>query len=222
MGSAQYDQLFTETFEALASGSYAPLDLLTKWWQTAESSDIIVDHRAAALATFDAESGYPDSRIVYVRPPRESGFEFYTDRSSVKGVQLQKHPQAAITMLWHNAWIQVRVRGDVTLTSRDSDLAYWQARPVENRLAGYSSQQSQAVASEAERDANFAAAKALYQEGDVPLPERWGGFVLLPREIEFWRGTDHRMHRRVRLQWQGSEQPNLNTADGWSHTLLNP
>ncbi|MDO4241290.1 MAG: pyridoxal 5'-phosphate synthase [Microbacteriaceae bacterium] len=214
-----WDELFSTT---LASTAASPLELLHRWYIAAEADPRIREPRSAAIATFEAETGMPDSRIVYLRPPAASGIVFFTDRSSSKGRHLASTPAAAATWLWHDAFVQIRARGTVVKTSRDEDLTYWQSRPQANRLAGLTSLQSQSLENEAERENLYAAARAHFgEDSEIPLPERWGGFRLQPVQLEFWRGTPHRLHRRMRLEWTGEGTPNLASLT-WQRTLLQP
>jgi pyridoxamine 5'-phosphate oxidase len=170
------------------------------------------DHTAAALATADA-AGRPSVRMVLVRHVDRAGFVFYTNYESRKARELEANPRAALCFFWHWLEEQVRVEGRVERTSAQQSDAYFATRPRGSQLAAWTSRQSTVLASRAELEAQYRAIEARFAEQPVPRPPFWGGFRIVPDEIEFWRAGADRLHDRLRYRRDG---------DGWRAERLYP
>lgn len=170
------------------------------------------DATAAALATADA-AGRPSVRVVLVKQIDARGLAFFTNRESRKGRDLAANPWAALCFHWPALGEQVRAEGPVTsLADAEAD-AYFATRPRESQLGAWASRQSAPLPS---REALLAAAReaeARFALAAVPRPPFWGGYLLAPEAIEFWRSGEGRLHHRT-LYRRGPE--------GWTATLLNP
>ncbi len=171
------------------------------------------DGTRVALATADAH-GRPTVRFVLLKSADTRGFTFFTNLESVKARQMHDNPRAALAFHWATLGEQVRVEGSIEpLPSHESD-AYFASRPRGSQLGAWASAQSREVASRAELDARYSAAQARFPESTpVPRPAHWGGFLLVPTSIEFWRGRRDRLHDR----WL-SERSNA----GWTRVRLQP
>lgn len=170
------------------------------------------DHTAAALATADAAGG-PSVRMVLVRHVDRAGFVFYTNYESRKARELEANPRAALCFFWHWLEEQVRVEGRVERASAEQSDAYFATRPRGSQLAAWTSRQSTVLASRAELEAQYRAIEARFAEQPVPRPPFWGGFRIVPDEIEFWRAGADRLHDRLRYRRDG---------DGWRAERLYP
>jgi pyridoxamine 5'-phosphate oxidase len=148
-----------------------------------------------ALATVDA-SGQPSARMLLLKGAEERGFTFFSGYESRKGRELEENPRAALVFYWRPLGRQVRVEGTVRRLSREESDAYWETRPARSRAAAAASHQSEPLASLEELEAE---AERLLREhdGEVPRPERWGGYVLEPHTIELWQHRDDRLHERL-------------------------
>ncbi len=189
-----------------------PCVLLIAWLDDAVSSGM-QDPTAFALSTVD-EWGYPHSRIVLLRDTRQGELVFFTNYESEKGQDLARNAKAGATFFWPSLERQIRVRGSVTRVSQEESDRYFASRPRESQLGAWSSDQSRSIASRESLDRAFAARLQEYPEGHVPRPPHWGGYAILPVEVEFWQGRASRMHDRIRYR---------RAADGsWEHGRLQP
>ena len=175
-----------------------PIDQFRRWFERAERELPLAD--AMTLATVDGD-GVPNARMVLLKGFGADGFRFFSNYESAKGRELDATPAAALVLYWRELDRQVRVRGEVTrLDPADSD-AYFATRPRDSRIAASISPQSEPVERE-ELDERFA--KAMEELGeDVPRPAHWGGYLLVPSEIEFWQGREGRKHDRFRYARDG-------------------
>jgi pyridoxamine 5'-phosphate oxidase len=169
-----------------------PIEQFGDWFSLAEREVPLAE--AMSLATVDSD-GAPNARMVLLKGFGPDGFRFFTNYESAKGEELDGSPAAALVIYWRELDRQVRVRGEVRrLPDEDSD-AYFSTRPRDSRIAATVSPQSRPVEREP-LDRDFEAAMASGE--DFPRPAYWGGYVLEPREVEFWQGRESRMHDRFR------------------------
>ena len=198
-----------------------PFVIAQAWLAEAEASEPN-DPNAIALATVDAQ-GMPNSRMVLLKEIEaygvtegapEGAFVFYTNYDSAKGAELAATPKAAFVMHWKSLRRQIRVRGTVSREAGPQADAYYASRSLKSKLGAWASKQSQPLAS---REALMAeVAKVTLREGPFPKrPPFWGGFRILPQEIEFWADGAFRLHDRFR--WTRSAP-----GAAWDIKRLNP
>ncbi|MBK8007044.1 MAG: pyridoxamine 5'-phosphate oxidase [Rhizobiales bacterium] len=185
----------------LISGDFVessdPFALFADWFAEAKAAEPN-DPNAMALATVDA-TGLPDVRVVLLKQADERGFVFYTNEESAKGGELASTPKAALVLHWKSIRRQVRVRGAVVrVTDAEAD-AYFASRSRDSRIAAAASDQSRPLDSRKTFDARVAELQKQFEGKDVPRPAHWGGYRIVPSEIEFWQDRAHRMHDRVRF-----------------------
>jgi pyridoxamine 5'-phosphate oxidase len=173
-----------------------PIVLLRAWLDEARAAGVRFPE-AAALATADAD-GAPAVRHVLVKGIDEEGLTFYSNAESRKGRHLAENPRAALAFLWRELDRQVCVTGAAAPISRAETEAYFRMRPREARIGAWASKQSRVVGSRAELDAAYRDALTRFPD-EVPLPDHWSGFRLVPDAVEFWKGREHRLHDRLRF-----------------------
>jgi len=174
-----------------------PFALLGQWLADARAHEIN-DSNAMALATVDAE-GVPDCRMVLLKDVGPDGLTFYSNRESDKGRQLEGQPQAALLFHWKSLRRQVRLRGEVEPVSAAEADAYFASRARESRIGAWASAQSRPLADRSDLEAAVARETARFDGQDVPRPEGWTGWRLVPVQVEFWRDRPFRLHDRLRL-----------------------
>lgn len=178
-----------------------PHDQFERWM-----SDVVElglpEPTAMVLATVSA-AGQPRARMVLLKAHDETGFSFYTNRTSRKGSDLADVPRASLLFPWYAIHRQVIVEGTVTQLPAAASETYFHSRPRASQLAAWASRQSTVIESRSELDERYARLEQRWPEGtQVPLPPFWGGYLVTARVIEFWHGRANRMHDRLRYTRQ--------------------
>ena len=174
-----------------------PFDIAKEWLQEAEKSEIN-DHNAIALATVDSQ-GLPNARMVLLKDIEASSFVFYTNYNSQKGHEIDSTGKAAFVIHWKSLRRQIRVRGLVEKEQGTMADDYFSSRSLQSRIGAWASPQSEPI--ESRNQLMKEVAKQTAQNGLHPKrPPHWGGFRILPLEIEFWSDGAFRLHDR--FQWR--------------------
>ena len=181
-----------------ASAGTDPLELFTRWLAEAEQADLVLPN-AMSLATVDAE-GRPRARMVLFKGLESGGFVFYTNYRSAKARELESRPDAALTFWWEPPGRQVRVEGTVRRLDAEISDAYFRTRPRDSQIGAYASRQSEEVADHHQLEGQYREIEKRFEGQEIPRPEFWGGYVLMPERIEFWQNASGRMHDRIRYQ----------------------
>ena len=171
-----------------------PIRQFERWFADALAAKLPLPN-AMTLATV-SENGAPSARIVLLKGVERGGFVFYTNYRSRKARELEAGGAACLVFLWSDLERQVRIDGTVEkVEPADSD-AYFASRPLGARLSAWASQQSEPVPSR--QTLEKAMEEARRRHGDAPpRPPHWGGYRVVPREIEFWQGRADRLHDRI-------------------------
>ena len=188
-----------------------PIALFGQWFEEARASEPN-EPSAMALATADAD-GRPSARMVLLKAHGPDGFVFYTHEQSAKGEDLARNRQAALLFHWKSLGRQVRIEGGVERVSDAEADAYFATRPREAQLGAWASDQSRPLDSRETFERRFDEASRRFDGQEVPRPEGWVGYRVVPDRIEFWTAREHRLHER-RLFTRAGES--------WSEGLLYP
>lgn len=187
----EYQKLTLSEHDAL-SNPFAQLD---RWWNDAISSNVhLLD--AVQLATVD-EYNCANARIVLLKSFDERGLVFYTNYESPKARELSNNPSACIIIFWPQVERQIRVRGLVAKTSRDESRAYFSTRPRGAQIGAWASKQSSLIGSRDDLEKSYKTIGEKFTDREIPCPDHWGGFRLVPNYFEFWQGRENRLHDRV-------------------------
>ena len=188
-----------------------PFEQFSLWMDQALEAGII-DPTAMSVATVDPE-GKPWQRMVLLKGFDERGFVFYTNLGSRKVADIMSNPQVSLQFPWLQLDRQVIVGGKAEPLSDNENSDYFKSRPISSQLAAWASEQSSPIASREVLEAQFNAVQQRFESGEVPLPEFWGGYRIVPREFEFWQGGENRLHDRFSFQRDG---------DSWIISRLSP
>ncbi len=176
-----------------------PLQIFSDWITEAKNHPHINDAIAMSVATCGA-NGELHSRVVLCKQWSEEGFTFFTNYNSQKGRNLAERPEAAAGFFWDPLARQIKISGAVKKTSREVSVAYWNSRPRESQLSQWLSHQSQPVDSRKTLEEAWSKADKHFGAQPIPCPEHWGGYLIEPRQIEFWVGQPGRLHDRFEFK----------------------
>lgn len=172
-----------------------PLLFFQKWFNQAEEAGI-TEVNAMTLATANMW-GLPSARIVLLKGLDDESFIFFTNYESEKGRQIAEEESVALLFFWKELERQVRIEGVAKkITSKESD-DYFQSRPKGSQISAAASPQSQVIDGRQVLEEKVKELEAQYTEGEIPRPENWGGYRVIPEKIEFWQGRKSRLHDRI-------------------------
>jgi len=176
-----------------------PVAQFLKWLGEAQAAHPD-DFTSMVLATAD-RAGRLSARVVLLKACDARGFVFYSNYDSRKGRDLAENPRAALVFYWPDFDRQVRVEGTVEKTAREESEAYFSSRPLGARIGAWTSRQSAVIASREELESAVRETAERFGE-EIPCPESWGGYRVVPDEIEIWQGRENRLHDRFRYRRQ--------------------
>jgi pyridoxamine 5'-phosphate oxidase len=188
-----------------------PFQQFQRWFEQAVNAEL-PEPNAMTLATA-SKNGIPAARIVLLKAVNDRGFTFFTNYNSNKGKELEANPQAALVFLWTELERQVRIVGSVEKISAEESDGYFYSRPHNSRLGAWASEQSEVIPNRDVLEQKLAELKLEYENREVPRPPHWGGFRVIPREIEFWQGRSSRLHDRLLYRRAG---------ESWSIKRMSP
>lgn len=171
-----------------------PFDQFTLWMNQAIEAKV-QDPTAMSVATVNSE-GKPWQRMVLLKGFNEQGFVFYTNLGSRKAKEIENNAQVSLHFPWLQLDRQVIVGGRAERLSTAEVIKYFLSRPRDSQLAAWASKQSSHIHSRQALETQFAQIKQKFAKGEIPLPDFWGGYRVVPEEIEFWQGGESRLHDR--------------------------
>lgn len=182
-----------------------------RWFKEAQQAALL-EPNAMSLATANKE-GMPSIRTVLLKYFDENGFVFYTNYHSRKAKEMKDNPNVALLFSWLPLQRQIRIEGRVEKVSTMESVSYFQKRPRKSQIGAWVSQQSEVIHSRQLLLNQFEKMKNKFKNGEVPLPDSWGGYRIVPHQIEFWQGRESRLHDRVLYTIENGE---------WTKQLLAP
>ncbi len=180
-----------------------PIEQFDLWLKQAVDAKL-TDPTAMTVATVD-ESGQPFQRIVLLKDVDNSGFVFYTNLASRKAQQIEHNAKVSLHFPWHPMERQVHITGTAEKLSALENMKYFSSRPKESQIAAWASKQSSRISARGLLEGKFLELKKKFANGEIPIPEFWGGFRIRPESIEFWQGGEHRLHDRFLFSRDGSD-----------------
>lgn len=180
----------------------SPFSQFETWINQASEADLTLPN-AMSLATSDSDE--VSVRTVLLKSFDEQGFVFFTNYNSKKSQQIQKNPNAALLFPWLDLERQVKISGRVEKISTLESIKYFSSRPKDSQLGAWASNQSGSLSSRQALLTQFEAMKGKFKKGEIPLPDFWGGYRVIPHRIEFWQGRENRLHDRFSYLKQGDD-----------------
>ncbi len=172
-----------------------PQEQFDIWFKQALESGI-AEPNAMSVATATS-TGRPSLRTVLLKYYDARGYVFFTNYTSRKAQEIDQNPQVTLMLPWVQLERQVIVYGRAEKISRAETLKYFLTRPRDSQLGAWVSHQSQAISTRKLLLTKLAEMKNKFAKGEVPLPDFWGGYRIIPQEVEFWQGGAGRVHDRI-------------------------
>lgn len=159
---------------------------------------------AMSLVTLGVD-GFPDSRIVLLKDYDENGYTFFTNYNSNKSLSIARHPSVALHFFWPELERQIKITGFAEKTAEEVSDRYFNSRPYLSQLAALISNQSEKIPSRKYLQNLFDAEKEKWANKKIVRPENWGGYLVKPRQFEFWQGRANRLHDRFLFEKSGDD-----------------
>jgi len=172
-----------------------PFTQFEKWFEQALKSEIKEPY-AFTLATANA-SGVPSARVLYMRDVTKRGISFFTNYKSDKGKDLSENPNCTANFFWLELDRQMRFAGKAQKLPASESEAYFRSRPRESQIGAWASNQSATLKDRDQLLEQLEVFRKKFEGRDVPRPEHWGGYLIVPYRVEFWQGRESRLHDRI-------------------------
>jgi len=173
----------------------SPFRQFNRWFEDARQHQAVQPAEAMTVSTCGSDN-IVSSRMALLKNCDDRGFVFFTNYNSRKGTQLSENPRIALCFYWPALERQVRVEGVAVKTTAEESDAYFATRPRGSQLGAWASNQSAVIPGRGDLDQRFRDLEANYGDRPVPRPPHWGGYRVIPVEIEFWQERSDRLHDR--------------------------
>ena len=172
-----------------------PIEQFNKWLEQAINANMTADPTAMNIATVD-EFNRPSQRTVLLKQVKDEGFVFFTNLSSHKAKDIEQNPNVNLHFAWLPLERQISIQGVAHKLSLAENAKYFLSRPRDSQLAALASKQSKGISSRKMLDMAFEQIKNKFKNNEIPVPDFWGGYLVVPERIEFWQGGAKRLHDR--------------------------
>lgn len=189
-----------------------PFNQFDKWFTEAVASEIL-EPNAMVVSTV-SEQGVPSQRTVLLKDAGKEGYTFYTNYGSKKGQQLDSNSNISLLFPWYALERQIIITGKAQKVSQENSARYFHSRPRASQLGAWASNQSSEIADRSILEEKLKMLEDRFLNKEIPLPENWGGYLVIPESFEFWQGRRSRLHDRIFYQRQAD--------DTWKISRLSP
>jgi pyridoxamine 5'-phosphate oxidase len=176
-----------------------PINLFNRWFHETEDFGGNEEVNAMTVSTVGLD-GFPKARVVLLKKFTEEGFIFYTNYNSEKGKAIEANPKICLSFFWHSMERQVIIKGIAQKTSEVISDNYFDSRPEGSKLGAIVSNQSEVIPSRTYLEENLKQLEVDFDSIVIPRPQHWGGYLVVPVEVEFWQGRANRLHDRIRYK----------------------
>ncbi len=178
-----------------------PINLFNRWFHETEDFGGVDEVNAMTVATIGLD-GFPKSRVVLLKKFNEEGFIFYTNYNSEKGKAIENNPHICLSFFWTSLERQVIIKGIAEKTSEVISDNYFASRPDGSKLGAIVSPQSEIIPNREYLETNLILLEQECLGKEISRPKHWGGYLVRPKEVEFWQGRANRLHDRIRFHLQ--------------------